>query len=819
MNWETDMNSIRSLRLFCAIVCIWLAWQFCQTNIHADSFFPTGEIDNCQFASTIGVQYQNPGIGVNFNAGSLQGESGNWLQNKTMNDVADISFPDARRYPGVADSVSVPPNTKVEVGLFAWNYSGHTIGVQGIELFTSRTDPSLGDLTRIGAGGRQGEIRFDQNSKTRLGKKVSTGPLGTYQNRVHTGGRIFYSFTTIQPIQLVSRSVTPVKTGANLKLNYSLTLRNSSTYNVCGLKVLDNLPNGINFQQDLCLNANETKTINYEADLGTNYGTSISISPATIQDNNYYREHSGSKYSSPNAVDNYEARTAYVWRNDSSAPSWSGLQPSWGQAERNLISVEIIPYSFSTTSTTVFIAPDLTISKLVSDSDEQNVQSNTANAEEVLNYTIQLKNNGPRLSGIKLLDIFPNEFFEVAELGDAALNPDNTMQWNLGSLDPGAEVSFTPRLKLKRPQTIGDHIVTNKVIASWGDYRVEAATQSQVHYWPKLEVQKTLAGLNPALAVNPNQILTYILSYRNTGNISTSVTLKDTINKHVILKTGEKFQIITANAVDLPVGWELVENPDSLGFISSPFNLPVSSDWQSISMAIKLADLNNLELAGDKEPRLITNILSISADNPQVDPNSSSVSVVVEQPLLVITKTAQLPGTQSSISDQSLLTYYITLENKGSANASDIIVSDKLDHRLSFKGFLDSLTHSYDPNQLLLNWNIPNLAAGDKLTLQFSVMINAGLNPKELSKISNFVNLQETTGIDISSNIDEINVIGKDDQAQSQNVTPKFAKTGDSLENFLGYYLLGMSGLFSLVLVPWLPKLTRLQQSIRNPYD
>lgn len=131
------------LKLFILSIGIFLSTfsLFSAQSVLADSFYPDGNVDDCNFAIATSVSYKSlpnncsTNSCLAFNNGDVYGESGSYPENHVFTNVADITYPDAHRYRGVADRIGVPPNTQVDVGFFVYNYAGHSITPLSAYLF------------------------------------------------------------------------------------------------------------------------------------------------------------------------------------------------------------------------------------------------------------------------------------------------------------------------------------------------------------------------------------------------------------------------------------------------------------------------------------------------------------------------------------------------------------------------------------------------------------------------------------------------------------------------------------------------------------
>ncbi len=87
--------------------------------------------------------------------------------------------------------------------------------------------------------------------------------------------------------------------------------------------------------------------------------------------------------------------------------------------------------------------PSLTVTKLVSDSDETNRESNTIFPAGVITYTVTIRNTGTADAfSVILTDDYDETYFLVSNPDNGA-NNGNVITWNLGTLGPGQMLSKT----------------------------------------------------------------------------------------------------------------------------------------------------------------------------------------------------------------------------------------------------------------------------------------------------------------------------------------------------------------------------------------
>lgn len=350
--------------------------------VKADEFYPAGEIDNCQLAVVPAIQISSIGDQVRFDPTSVKGERNNWIQDQDIRAVASTTYPNAARFSDKASSVSVPPGSKVEIGAFSWNYSGHDITSDKVVLFTSQSNPTQGDLTSIGASGERLELKFNNNASLRTGKAIEAPGLGLIPNRSYIKGKVLTTFTTIQPVTIISESTTSEQLeGKGLKVIKKLVLKNNYNEQICGITAQQAFPGKETSTKKVCIEAGTELELEFIGEL-EKYSKKISIPGAVVSDPNRYQESAAGQYDSDRDYYNFNARPLYVSRSDQNDTKWRGYQPAWGQTSHDLLKVEIIPYQF--TGAEQELIHDYQV--------ELDVRPNPEDSTEIL---IDIENNGP----------------------------------------------------------------------------------------------------------------------------------------------------------------------------------------------------------------------------------------------------------------------------------------------------------------------------------------------------------------------------------------------------------------------------------------
>jgi hypothetical protein len=447
--------------------------------VSADSFAPTGDIDQCRFASTLAVQYDLPNNpAVDYDSEHIFGERSGWIESSYFHDVASISYPDAARFPGTADEVAVPPGTDVELGMFVWNYAGHDVNVKDLQLFTSKPNTDEGDLTRLGATGEYKTIHFNDNRSTRSGKALTIPVNKTYGHRQAYRGEVIYRFTTIQPISIENYTVQPRFSGSNLHLDYSLTLKNNSTYSVCGISIDDTyLAQNIFSQENTCINSGAEREVAYSYEVGKQYENNFSLEGVRVADNNFYQESNSSQYTGITDYYNFPARSLYINRDDE-VEGWYGLQPGWGQVSRDLVTVKIIPYVINADRQSINLPEEVQVSKTVTDSDEKQVTDNEAKIGELLTFTVTTVNKGARQEGLLIEDMIDEKYFQLIETSVENIGSNAEIIVPLPTLEANEKHIFTYKVRVVGTNLQEQNEAVNKVSVSNDNVSATAETST-----------------------------------------------------------------------------------------------------------------------------------------------------------------------------------------------------------------------------------------------------------------------------------------------------------------------------------------------------
>ncbi|MFH1543254.1 MAG: SdrD B-like domain-containing protein [Patescibacteria group bacterium] len=652
------------------------------TPVHADPFYPDGDVGGCQFATVVGLQYNDiGGNGVNWDNGNVDGVNGNWIQNHHFTQVADITYPDAHRYPYIADRVAVPPNTRIEIGEWSYSYAGHGVNLDALNFFTSRVNPADGDITRLGAGGTYGTI-YMNGFPARSGKYITSGYVGYFPDHVSAYGHVIYSFETIQPIQLQSFTASPIWNGSNLTVRYTAVLRNASAYNLCNIRFRDVMPTGAVYDQTFCINSGQNRTVTYDENWGTNYPNIIINDPATIWDNNWHEETQSETQPSIYDVGNPAIRPGVVQRDDLGSPSnWNANQPVWGQIERPPINVVLIPYWFNSGQVRLDLPPVLTVNKTVSDNDETNVETNDSRPNEEISYNITVGNTGGRATGVTVTDDYDQSLIQIIDSGGGNDNG-NTITWNVGTLEHSETRTFTVRARVTSPLAHGTYQAPNTAIVDSDQTSpINDSTQTNITAEVRMTIDKTVSDsdetnsssnhIQGAHPDNTERLTTYSIFIENSGDADAhSVSIHDNVSE--VIRKGR--------IIDISDGGVLTTRIDPSGLLVGEIVWDIGNLPQTENRRVQFTVQFNTGIADNTQ---INNIAEVRTN--EVPPVSDSTITTIHAPILEITKD---DGIDTADPAQTIH-WVINVRNIGTGNAYNTEVYDFVPERMTVSDISD----------------------------------------------------------------------------------------------------------------------------------
>jgi len=653
---------------------------------------------------------------VTYNPTDLSGATNSYIETHRFTDVANPYYPNAKRYAGIADKVSVPPNTKVDIGSYAWNFTGHNVYVDKMSLYLSRPDSSLGDLTRLGAIGSEGTTCWNSSGRNicRSGKKVDVNISSTYGNYGNDYGKILYSFETIQPIKISNTRVIPEYKldDGGMRYRYEVTLQNVSNYDICGLSLKHTVASGNTIELGGCVFANLSfKHIYHSNYFTSSYPRTISHNTVTVSDPNRHTE----IVSIPNSTsfESPEETNSVVYRDDQdqSSPSQAfGTQPGWG-SENGTVSVELIPYSISKELGVMTLDQQVSVGKYISDSDETETFYTNSNIEEEIKYTLYVQSSASKVNRLTVIDDYDENSIEILDAPGGTIK-DGKITYELTNLYYYFWKPIEIKAKIKK-LGVGKYDIKNNVNFFTTDLTDKVINgnsmevSSHVEVSPTLNISKSFINITgddnervDKTYIIPGDKLEFKIKYSNTGNTySEDTKIIDSFNGIEVDKIESKDGVITGNNIS----WNIP-------------NLEVGSEGELLYyLYTKKNVLGQISMK---------NTASIEASG--IDKVSASLETPIKYPSVRLEKKTK-GNTFVTIGDEVI--YVIKIINDSDFEVTNLLLSDEL-----YEGFISE-------EGTIIKRSIDKLLAHEERVISLKVRVSEIAEYSNLDKINNKASL------------------------------------------------------------------------------
>ncbi|RLA56773.1 MAG: hypothetical protein DRR04_13815, partial [Gammaproteobacteria bacterium] len=392
---------------------------------------------------------------------------------------------------------------------------------------------------------------------------------------------------------------------------------------------------------------------------------------------------------------------------------------------------------------------------------------------ETLTYTLSYTNIGNASAfNVVLEDPIPANTSYVSSTGGGVFS-DGKLSWNIAELPVAVigNVSLTvltdPNLLVDDTNSLQDGTIIHNTatIDSPDAYPVSAEDSVVVRYSPNLEISKTA----DREFATPGDTITYVLDFANTGNVNASnLVLEDTLPDNTTFVSAsdggiENAGIVTWTQASLAVG---------------------------ASGSVSLVTLVNSPLSNGTT---IFNSSSLTSD--QTFPvGADNTMQVISTPLLKLTKTAD----KTSVIPNDEITYTLSAENLGNANASNGILEDVLPANTSFV----SASNSGILAGNTVTWDLPVILVGEPQTRTLTVRVNTPLENN--TQIYNTATLSADAGTPVSAEhllyVQSAPLLTLDKRVDQSVVTP-----GEQLVYTLAYGNSGNSNAGNAILEDGIP--------------
>ncbi len=343
--------------------------------------------------------------------------------------------------------------------------------------------------------------------------------------------------------------------------------------------------------------------------------------------------------------------------------------------------------------TTVTAGPKLDVTKTV--------DKVTAAPGDTVVYTITYENTGNAdATGVTLADTLPAHLASVTASNSGVVTA-GAVNWSIGTVAAGGHGTLTVTAVLDGVFPVGTTTLTNTAVVASPDEPncgtacdVPTPPQTTVTAGPKLGVTKTVDKTSAA----PGDTVVYTITYENTGNAdATGVTLADTLPAHLASVTASNSGVVTAGAVN----W-------SLGTVAAGGHgtLTVTAVLDGVFPVGTTTLTNTAVVASPDEPTCVNCTVPTP---PQ--------TTVTAGPKLDVTKSVD----KTTANPGDTLTYTITYENTGNADATGVTLHDTLPAHLATV----TTDHSGAVTPGAVDWSLGTVAAGTHGTLTVTAVLDS----------------------------------------------------------------------------------------------
>ena len=409
----------------------------------------------------------------------------------------------------------------------------------------------------------------------------------------------------------------------------------------------------------------------------------------------------------------------------------------------------------------LYLDPDLSNVVNLTINKTTNVSGN-ANYGDEITYIITVTNHGPaNATGVMLIDELDSRLIYGGVTGDRTWTFDvatNTLTWDIGNLVVNGNVTINISVKINGT----GHIVNFANITVNQDNLANNSTDgadSTVDV--PTTVNLTISKTSDLSIVRVGNIVTYNITVTNNGPDNlTDIVVEDVLDSR--LSFSGAYGDRNRHYENHTVYWDI-------GTLNA---------YETVTLFIMV----EVEDTGT-----ITNFANITLDSDIVNIGENSDNCTIEVIRIVnltITKENNVTG---SVNVGDLVNYTITVKNNGLDNATNVVVTDILDHRLIFVDVSSGAIW----NDTAIIWTIGNLNYGETVTLNITVRINSS------GDIFNMVN--------VTLNEDNIGDNGTDGTGSNLTIPETVNLTINKTHNVTSSVTVGDEVLYTIVVTNYGP--------------
>ncbi len=337
---------------------------------------------------------------------------------------------------------------------------------------------------------------------------------------------------------------------------------------------------------------------------------------------------------------------------------------------------------------------------------------------DVITYTLRLKNTGSApATNVIVTDLLPPQ---LDYIGAGNYDPSTgKLTIEVGTLSAlSDELTFQYQGRVSS-NLIGEiNSITNSATVTCAE-GITATASAEVKVEPLLSLRKSV----DREFASSNENVTYTITYRNEGGMASDVIVRDTLPEGMVF-----------------VGAEPKGNYDE---DSRTVSWTLDQIKAGQSGALKLtARISQNALDG----MVFKNIAHLTFSGGRLD--SNEVALRVSNPRLVLSKRANV----QSIGPNEELKYVISFENKGSSDATDVRIVDKLPDELSYKSATLDPINANPENDKEIIWDLDAIPAGGSGEIELTVVSSDKL-PSDVITNTASIESKQTAKVEVSSSI------------------------------------------------------------------
>jgi uncharacterized repeat protein (TIGR01451 family) len=334
---------------------------------------------------------------------------------------------------------------------------------------------------------------------------------------------------------------------------------------------------------------------------------------------------------------------------------------------------------------------------------------------DVITYTIKLRNTGSApATNVVITDLLPPQ---LEYIGAGDYDPSTgRLKIEVGTLSASSDeltFQYTAKVASSLSGEIGSITNTATVSCSEG---ITATTFSSVKVKPALTLRKSA----DKEYVSSNELVTYTITYRNVGGTASDVVVMDRLPEKAIFVEAD------------PRG----NFDEGTSTISWHLNRIEAGEGGDLKVTVRIAQ-------SAVDGMVLKNMAHMSFLGGTLD--SNEVTLRISNPRLILAKRANV----QSIGQGEEIRYIISFENKGSSDATNVVITDMLPDELSFV----SATGDPEVSGRTITWRLEAVPAGGSGRFELVARVSDRLPTEAILNTASILS-DQTARASASSSVD-----------------------------------------------------------------